>query len=373
MSEAMNHNIPPFPPVDLRAREDRLDKIRREAQQHRTLAEYLPKDAGVAPHASAQTGYYGLPLLKKPQWTPGVPIYFFTGGVAGAAAILASAGAITRADERLVRDARYLAAIAGAVSPVLLISDLGMPSRFLNMLRVFKLQSPMSVGSWTLMAFFSSAAGTAFLDAVNRRNGNAFQFDLLQNAGQLVSAITGAVLITYTGVLLGATAIPVWNENARMLPMHFAVSGLSAAGALLELRGHDSPALNTIGIATCAAESVVGVSIELRKSPALKPLKSGRSGWLTRIGGLLSGPVPLVLRLLSLGAGKERSRKLRKIAAASSVAGSMVTRFAWTSAGVASAKDTPALLDIQSGKLLEEKRKGELPSNKTEVNQRANL
>ncbi len=134
-----------------------------------------------------------------------------------------------------------------------------------------------------------------------------------------------------------------------------------------------SPALNAVGIATSVAESVVGASIELRKNPAVKPLKSGRSGWLTRIGGLLSGPVPLVLRLLSLGAGKERSRKLRKIAAASSVAGSMATRFAWTRAGVASAKDTPALLDIQSGKLLEEKRKGELPSNKTEVNQRANL
>ena len=368
MSEAMNQNIRPFPPVDLRElREEGLEKIRREAQQSRApvehLPEYLPKTAGIAPHATAQTGYYGLPLLKKPQWTNAVPVYFFTGGVAGAAAILASAGAITRADERLVRDARYLAAIAGAVSPALLILDLGMPSRFLNMLRVFKLRSPMSVGSWTLMAFSSSAAGTAFLDAVNRRNGNAFQFDVLQNTGQFVAAITGAVLITYTGVLIGATAIPVWNENARMLPMHFATSGLSAAGALLELRGHNSPTLNAIGIATCVAESAVGASIELRRSPALKPLKSGRSGWLTRLGGFLAGPLPLALRLLSLGAGKERSVKFRKIAAASSVAGSMVTRFAWTSAGASSAKDTPALLEIQSrqseklleGKLLEEK------------------
>lgn len=370
MSEAMNQNFRPFPPVDLREmREEKLETIRRQAQESRAdgehppehLPEYLPKAAGIAPHATAKTGYYGLPLLKKPQWTPGVPIYFFTGGVAGAAAILASAGAITRSDERMVRDARYLAAIAGAISPALLISDLGMPSRFLNMLRVFKLQSPMSVGSWTLMAFSSSAAGTALLDAVNHRNGNAFRFDVLQNAGQFLSAITGAVLMTYTGVLIGATAIPVWNENARMLPMHFATSGLSAAGALLELRGHSSPALNAIGIATSMAESAAGASIELRKSPALKPLRSGRSGWLTRIGGFLAGPLPLALRLLSLGAGKERSVKLRRIAAASSVAGSMVTRFAWTSAGSASAKDTPTLLEIQSEKLLEEKRRDALP------------
>jgi len=362
MSEAINQNLRPFPPVDLREmREEKLERIRREAQQSRAavehLSEYLPKTAGVAPHASAQTGYYGLPLLKKPQWTTAVPVYFFTGGVGGAAAILATAGAITRADERLIRDARYLAAIAGAISPALLIWDLGMPSRFLSMLRVFKLQSPMSVGSWTLVAFSSSAAGVAFLDAVNRRNSNAFQFDVLQNAGQFLAAIAGVILMTYTGVLIGATAIPVWNENARMLPTHFATSGLSAAGALLELRGHTSPALNAIGIATCAAESAVGVSIELRKSPALRPLKSGRSGWLTRLGGFLAGPLPLALRLLSLGAGKERSVKLRRIAAASSVAGSMVTRFAWTSAGASSAKDTPTLLEIQSEKLLEEKLK----------------
>ena len=115
-----------------------------------------------------------------------------------------------------------------------------------------------------------------------------------------------------------------------------------------------SPALNAVSIATSVAESVVGASIELRKNPAVKPLKSGRSGWLTRIGGLLSGPLPLVLRLLSLGANKQRSANLRKIAAASAVADSLATRFAWTSAGASSAKDTPTLLDIQSAKLLKE-------------------
>jgi Polysulfide reductase len=307
------------------------------------------------PQATPESGYYGLPILKKPQWKKEIPLYLFCGGAAGAAAILASVGQLTGADERLVRDGRYLAAIAGAVSPALLIADLGMPSRFLNMLRVFKIQSPMSVGSWTLVTFSSSAMAAAFLSAWQRRNSSATPIKILESASHFISTITGAVLLTYTGVLLGATAIPVWNQNARVLPAHFAASGLAAAGALLELRGHQAPALNAIGIATALAETAVGASIELRKNLALKPLKSGRSGWLTRLGGLLAGPVPLVLRLLALGGDKGRSMKLRKIAAASSVAGSLATRFAWTQAGATSATDARLLLDRDADKLAEER------------------
>jgi hypothetical protein len=338
-------------PVARDLREARLQQIRREAQ-HAGLSS-LSKSTALTPQATPETGYYGLPILKKPQWKKEIPLYFFCGGAAGAAAILASVAQLTGADEQLIRDGRYLAAIAGAVSPALLIADLGMPSRFLNMLRVFKVQSPMSVGSWTLVAFSSSATAAAFLNAWQRGNSSAMPIKILESASQFISTITGAVLLTYTGVLLGATAIPVWNQNAKILPAHFATSGLAAAGALLELRGHQAPALNAIGIATALAETAVGASIELRKNPALKPLKSGRSGWLTRLGGLLAGPVPLLLRLLALGGDKERSMKLRKIAAASSVAGSLATRFAWTQAGATSAMDTPLLLDGDSDKLAE--------------------
>lgn len=336
-------------------REERLQQIRREAQQAGLAA--FSNDTALVPRATPETGYYGLPILKKPQWKKEIPLYLFCGGAAGAAAILASVGQLTGADEGLIRDGRYLAAIAGAVSPTLLIADLGMPSRFLNMLRVFKVQSPMSVGSWTLVAFSSSATAAAFLSEWQRRNSSATPIKILESASQFISTITGAVLLTYTGVLLGATAIPVWNQNAKILPAHFATSGLAAAGALLELRGHQAPALNAIGIGTALAETAVGASIELRKNPALKPLKSGRSGWLARLGGLLAGPVPLILRLLALSGDKKRNMKLRRIAAASSVAGSLATRFAWTQAGAPSAMDTRLLLDGDSDKLAEERAK----------------
>ena len=92
-------------------------------------------------------GYYGQPLLKPPVWTWEVPAYFFVGGVAGIAAVIAAVGALAGGEASLVRDARWMAVVGGLISPVLLVSDLGRPSRFLYMMRVFKTQSPMSMGA----------------------------------------------------------------------------------------------------------------------------------------------------------------------------------------------------------------------------------
>ncbi len=333
-------------PLD--ARELRLHQIRREAEEHGRIESSSVQPLNTPfPLASPRTGYYGMPALKAPAWTWEVPVYLFTGGAAGAATVIASVAKITGADARLIRDARWLAAIGGAISPALLVADLGMPSRFLHMLRVFKIQSPMSVGSWTLVAFSSSAAGAAFLAGIEKKCGVSYGLTrVFENAAEFISLLSGVVLSTYTGVLIGATAIPVWYKNVGLLPVHFATSGMATASAILELRGHENAALNSIGLASALAETAIGASLELRKDPALKPLKEGRSGWLTRIGGLLSGPLPLVLRLLSLGANEESGKKLRKAAAISSVAGSVVTRFAWTQAGKASAADPRIPLEL---------------------------
>ena len=109
---------------------------------------------GSAPAAPGPlTGYYGRPLLKQPVWTWEIPLYFFVGGAAGAAALIAEVAHWSGGRTRLVRDAHRVAAIGGALSPVLLISDLGRPARFLYMLRVLKPQSPMSVGVWIVLVF----------------------------------------------------------------------------------------------------------------------------------------------------------------------------------------------------------------------------
>ena len=257
----------------LDVREARLRQIREQA---RIVPGKMKLPDTSLQQPSADTGYYGKPLLKPPAWTFEVPLYFFTGGAAGAAAIIAAAAQMTGAASRLIRDARYLAAIGGTVSPALLIADLGMPSRFLNMLRVFKIQSPMSVGSWTLFVFSSSSAAAAFLSAAGRSD-RARPVRAIASMSNFLSLISGASLASYTGVLIGATAIPVWSANVRMLPLHFAASGMGTAAAMLELRNHSMPALNAIGIAAAASETVVGASIELRKSPTFNPLKQGKA------------------------------------------------------------------------------------------------
>jgi hypothetical protein len=83
--------------------------------------------------------------------------------------------------------------------------------------------------------------------------------------------------------------------------------------------------------------------IETTQKPSMEPLKHGFSGWLTRAGGMMSGPVPLALRLLSVAAGRG---KMRRMAAMSSIAGSLITRYAWMQAGHASAKDYRLPLEI---------------------------
>ena len=283
-------------------------------------------------HGARQAQYYEYPALKAPVWTWEVPAYFFVGGASGAAALVGAVARRTGADPALVRDARWIAAAGAALSPPLLISDLGRPERFLNMLRVFKLRSPMSVGAWTLVAFSNAASASAFADLAYRATGGRLPVKFVADASDVLSATTGLVLSTYTGVLLGATAIPVWSANARLLPVHFGASGLGSAVSMLELLGHRERALNTIGIGTALVETAMAAHMELSEDAAMRPLKDGRAGVLARAAGVLSGPLPLVIRLLA-----GRSPCARRAAALSTIAGSILTRAAWIAAGRSSA------------------------------------
>ncbi|HWK11746.1 MAG TPA: NrfD/PsrC family molybdoenzyme membrane anchor subunit [Vicinamibacterales bacterium] len=265
------------------------------------------------------TTYYDVPLLKPPVWSWEVPAYLFVGGVAGGAAVIGAVAQWTGANGTLTRDARWVAAAGAPICAALLTADLGRPERFINMLRVFKPQSAMSVGSWTLAAFSaSSAAGIVPISAISTTAAPA-------------TALLGCGMLTYTGVLIGATAIPVWHEHVRTLPVHFAASGMGAAAALLTLLGHDDPALNRVAIGAAAVETLVGASIESRGGRESTPLREGVSGWVVRAGGVLSGPVPLILRSMS------RSRGARQAASVAALAGSLLTRVGWILAGRASA------------------------------------
>lgn len=343
--------------------EQRLEQLRSEALHHGVVSGVGVAPAGAPfPQATPENGYYGLPLLKRPTWTWEVPTYFFVGGAAGASALVAAVGGARGASEALVRDARWIAAAGGALSGGLLTADLGRPARFLNMLRVFKLQSPMSVGAWTLTTFSTAAGAAAFADLVTTATDGAVPVTMVGDAAGALAAATGLVMATYTGVLIGATAIPAWNRHVRMLPIHFAASGLASAVSILELLGHDDPALNRIGIAAAAIEVGTGAWLEFDDDELSRPLKRGASGWITRAGGLLSGPVPLALRLWD-AAARQRSEegaaapdRRRRVTAAITLAGALLTRFGWWAAGSQSADDPRAPLQLKSFGALEASR-----------------
>ena len=318
----------------MKATEERLDELRRQAERTgRVDAKGIRATGAPLPEPGAEHGYYGLPLLKPPVWTWEIPLYFFVGGAAGASAMIAVAAQASGANESLVRDARRVALAGAVISAPLLISDLGRPERFLNMLRVFKPQSPMSVGVWTLVAFSTFASAAVFADELQRRTGARVTF--VRDACGAAAALAGLGMSTYTGVLLGATAIPAWSQHVNMLPIHFAASAVASASSLLELCGHRHRALPLLASGAAAYEVIATSQIQ----------RSGLTSASLKTAALLSGAIPLALRLLGI-----RSQRARRAAALAALAGSIVTRFAWVEAGKTSARDprVPLSLDVSS-------------------------
>ncbi|HEU0367959.1 MAG TPA: NrfD/PsrC family molybdoenzyme membrane anchor subunit, partial [Candidatus Acidoferrum sp.] len=250
-----------------RTTEERLHEIRRTAAQNQGRG-----GAASHPQIRGHDSYYGMPALKPPVWTWEVPLYFFIGGIAGVSSCIAFVAHIFQASPALIRLSLWMGLIGAAICPMLLIADLGRPSRFLNMLRVFKLRSPMSMGAWILVAF----SGCAFLAVA------AKELSLLGYASPLVSgidwlgeasgALMGLLLASYTGVLIGATAIPVWFTHRRFLPAHFLTSGLGGASAILELSGFFVPATQVLGFFTAGLETIFEILFAIRKRDVDAPL-----------------------------------------------------------------------------------------------------
>jgi hypothetical protein len=326
-----------------RASEVRLEALREEAARTGQVAAkgFRPPGSPLA-GCREETGYYGNPLLKPPVWTWQVPLYFFAGGVAGACASIAFVAHALGKDPSLVRAALWVALCGAVASSPLLIADLGRPTRFLNMLRVFKIRSPMSVGAWTL-AVFSSAVGLAVVcEKMILRGYGSDVFLVLRWIAEGAGTISGLILLSYTSVLLGVTAIPVWSENRRLLPLHFVASALGASAGVLELLGFLNAATNRMALVAAAVETCLAVWIEARGRGVDIPLREGRTGSLIRVAGTLTGPVPLVLRILFA-----RSFAGRLVASICFILGALLSRYAWIAAGRASSRDSRILFEIQ--------------------------
>jgi formate-dependent nitrite reductase membrane component NrfD len=290
---------------------------------------------GDSPAAGDTEGtYYGVPALKEPVWKWYIPAYFYVGGVAGASAAAGAAAQLLdrRGMEGLWRPARFVAAGGAVLSAMLLIADLGRPSRFLNMLRVFRPSSPMNMGTWILTGF-GACASAAIAPVLPKK---------LRDGAALAAGVLGVPLTSYTGVLLVGTAVPLWQGARRSLPILFSASGAAAAASLFDLLPHGdrgAKAMHRIGTVAKVTELVMTAALEVEVGRSARvpiPLRTGASGALWRASQALTA-ASLGLSLL----------KRRFVSGVLGSAGSLALRFALLAAGRRSARDPRASFEQQ--------------------------
>lgn len=285
----------------------------------------------MVPRAEFQS-YYGKPVIKTPSWAPrDIAGYFFLGGLAGAGSVLAAGAHFTgRPGTATALKVSSLGAVGLSVAA--LINDLGRPSRFTNMLRVFKPTSPMSVGSW-LLGVYGPAAGVAAATAVSGT------FRRVGAAATLGAALTGPAVATYTAVLAADTAVPAWHGAHRELPYLFAASATAAASGMALVTG---PVRET-GPARCAAvlaaagDLAASTAAERRLGSVAETWQEGRAGTLLRgARALIVGGAAAAITAPFLG---RAARPAASVAGLALLVGSACTRFGVFAAGVASAED----------------------------------
>ncbi|MDT4913187.1 MAG: hypothetical protein QOC66_2315 [Pseudonocardiales bacterium] len=284
------------------------------------------------------TSYYGRPVLKAAPWTADIPAYLFLGGVSGGSALLA-AGADLTGRPALRRTARLGAASSIVASFGLLVHDLGKPARFANMLRVAKVTSPMSVGTW-ILTMYGPLAGLAAAAELRRLVPRRLKWlagllGLVGRPAGLGAAVLGPAVASYTAVLLADTATPAWHEAHRELPFVFVGSAASAAGGLGMLGTPVTEAGPARRLALVGAGLELAAEREMESSMGLaaETLRTGVAGRLMRASKALTAAGALG----SLAAS--RSRPAAAVSGAALLAGSACLRFGIFHAGQQSAHD----------------------------------
>jgi formate-dependent nitrite reductase membrane component NrfD len=290
--------------------------------------------------------YYDRPLLKKPHWEWEVILYLFLGGVMGGSGMLVALADERGDDAALARNARYLSFVLASTCPIVLIKHLGRPERFLHMLRIFKTKSVMSMGVWGLIGFSApataAAVGQLASDGLLPR-----ELGFLRNIAPRVLAnpallVLGAFISGYTGVLVSATANPLWATGKRHIPAMSVCSGLAGAcaanGALLALFGGNAATqrkLDRLEAVAGLAELAIILSFRSHAGPIGKPMFAGRRGAKLRTMTLTCGiVVPTLLNLVPLHA-----RWKTVLASALTLAGGYVLRETIIESGKESADD----------------------------------
>jgi formate-dependent nitrite reductase membrane component NrfD len=282
------------------------------------------------------TSYYGRPVVKAAPWTNDIPAYLFLGGLAAGSSAMAAGASVT--GRPALRRIGRVGAFGGILgSTYALIHDLGRPERFYMMLRVAKVTSPMSMGTW-LISVYGPAAGAAAVGEF------AHLLPLPAPIRKLLGAIAGPAgftaaalapgLATYTAVLLADTATPAWKEAGGTITTAFAAGALvSGAGVGLLAPLDESGPARRLALLAAPGELLAVMRMEKQAGLAGETFTSGTAGKLAKVAEtlLIGGGV--------LAAVTRRSRVGSAIAGVSLLAGACFERFAVFEAGQASARD----------------------------------
>jgi formate-dependent nitrite reductase membrane component NrfD len=336
--------------------------MEREAGQHALVD--LAKRRGTrrdgrvgTAHANPRDAYRDVPLLVRPTWNHEVAAYFYFGGISSGAYVVGTLAELF-GGERLAavaHRARWIAFAAMLPCPPLLIDDLGTPSRFHHMLRIFKPSSPMNLGAWTLTVHGAFATLLAGRELATSRKLALFGPLLrwlpvkpLAAAGLLPAVTLGG----YTGVLLGTTSIPVWSTSP-LLGALFMASSLSTGGAAVGLTQAvfgeaDRPrtALAPLNVVFGVADLALLGSYVATSGDARKALVRGKVRLLL-LGATAATAAGVALEFAAAG-GKGNVRLLGGLAAVATLAGGAFLRWGVVSAGQASAKDRETTLAATS-------------------------
>lgn len=308
-------------------------------------------------------GYYGLPVIHRPHWKWLIICYFFLGGISGTSAALSWIARLTDRHEgaTVARVATYVSMAALLPCPILLVLDLGRPARFLNMLRTMRPTSPMSMGSWGL-GFFSAAISFAtllqlLLDLRQRRgNGDAPLLERAAHTFAPVPALLGVFVAGYTGVLLSATAVPIWSKRPWLLGPLFLTSATSSGTAAIALAhslteptaeaGEEK--LRRFEALVVMVESAILTGWIYALGSTAKPVLQGHLGAVMRFVVVgLGMAVPQLLAIRSQQTRSSRTRALLTRAASTfALIGGFALRYVVVKAGRDSADDPRATFDM---------------------------
>lgn len=266
-------------------------------------------------------------MLKPPLWEMSIVWYFFLAGIAGGAYFTAAiADNFGGTRDRQVAKVGYLLSLPlAALCGLLLVADLGVPTRFLNMMRVLKFWDPMSIGAWAVGVF----GAFAFVSSVLSFSASESTIALRRKIG-LVGIFFGFFLASYTGVLLSNTALPFWSQ-ARLMGALFLASGASTGMAAISLilfltgatAGEGWGKVKKADRFSMIFELVVLAVFLVLLGAAAKPITSGHFAPLFWGGLVVVGLlVPLALDFVP-----QRAKALSAVSAVLVLAGGFVLRY----------------------------------------------